>query len=233
MGSVVAAMLAGAALGPAAARADGDPASDTLIAQDVFYPYSISVPDVARRSLDRAVAAAKRVGAPVKVALIARRDDLGSITGLWGEPQRYARFLHTEISYGHPVRLLVVMPSGAGTVGFPAKLARALQGAASVDDGGSGTASTGGSGGASTGGESGPALGSALAYAATRAVDRLAAAARRGGDVGSPQAASGHGRTVLLLVLILAAVLVSGAIVVLRVFFPAPPADRAGSGGKA
>lgn len=210
IGSVLAAVLAGAALTAGPSRADGDPASDTLIAQSVFYPYSTSVPAVARRSLNRAVAAAARAGAPVKVALIAHPSDLGSITGLWREPQRYADFLHTEISYGHPVRLLVVMPLGDGAAGFSPGVARALEDAAPAGDG----------------------SGAALAYAATRAVQRLTATARRTGDLRSSSSASGRGRTVLLLVLILAAVLVSGAIVVLRVFFPPPP-GRARSGGKA
>ena len=198
----VVAVLVTVALAPASARADGDPASDTLIAQSVFYPYSTSVPAVARRSLASAVAAAARAGAPVKVALIAHPSDLGSITSLWNEPQRYADFLHTEISYGHSVRLLVVMPSGDGAAGFAPKLAGAIQATAPAgDDSGAG-----------------------LAYAATREVRRVTATARHGDDPRSPAAVGGQGRTVLLLALILAAILVSGAIVILRVLFPPAPA---------
>ena len=191
------------------ASADGDPASDALVVQSVFYPYSTSVPAISRRSLGNAVRAAARAGAAVKVAIIAHSSDLGSITALYGKPEQYARFLHTEISYGHSVRLLVVMPSGDGTAGFPPGVARSLHGVAPAGD----------------------ASGAALAYAATRAVLRLTGAARRGGGLPDTGARAGGGQTVLLLVLILAAVLVSGAIVVLRVFF-SPSAGISSRGGK-
>jgi hypothetical protein len=188
-------------LGAGPARGDGDPASDTLIAQSVFYPYSTFVPSAARGTLDAVVAAAARSGVAVKVALIAHPSDLGSITALYGKPQQYATFLHTEISYSHAVRLLVVMPSGDGTAGIPAPLARAVAALAPA----------------------GSSTGTALVGAALRAIRRLTAGARTGA-VGPAVATDTHqGRTVLLLGLILAAVLVSGAIVLLRLFFPPSP----------
>ena len=188
--------------------ADGDPASDALIVQSIFYPYSTSVPAISRRSLSGAVRAAAQSGAAVKVAIIAHPSDLGSITALYGQPEQYARFLHTEISYGPAVRLLVVMPSGDGTAGCPRGVAGSLHGGAPA----------------------GAAAGAALADAATEAVRRLTATARRTGGLSDTGTSAGGGQTVLLL-LILAAVLVSGAIVVLRVFF-SPSAGASSRGGK-
>ena len=98
-----------------AARSDGDPASDTLVAESVFYPYSSTVAATLQRTLNGEVAAANKAHFPVKVALIAARSDLGAITSLFGKPQAYASFLGQEISFlGADQRLLVVMPDGYG-----------------------------------------------------------------------------------------------------------------------
>ncbi len=40
--------------------------------------------------------------------------DLGSVTALWKQPRRYARFLGVELGYYFKGRLLVVMPNGFG-----------------------------------------------------------------------------------------------------------------------
>jgi hypothetical protein len=96
------------------AVADGDPASDTLISQRVFLPlttrYSLGHAGRLTRLLDDA----KKKGFPLKVAVIARRADLGAIPSLFGQPQRYARFLGQEDFYFFKDELLVVMPQGYG-----------------------------------------------------------------------------------------------------------------------
>lgn len=106
---------------PAAlARADGDPASDMLLAQNVFYPYQPTVSSALQKELNAATAAAAREHFPIKVALIESKIDLGVITQLFGKPEAYARFLDQEISYPSPQPLLVVMAAGYGTQGLPA-----------------------------------------------------------------------------------------------------------------
>jgi hypothetical protein len=106
--------LACLATSPAPVRADGDPASDVLLVQDVFYPYQPPVSAPVRRALDETVARAKRLGFPVKVALIGSPQDLGAVPTLFGTPQRYADFLDEEIAYSTYPRLIVVMPQGVG-----------------------------------------------------------------------------------------------------------------------
>src|SRR5437588_1198020 len=84
---------------PAPVRADGDPASDVLLGQDVFYPYSPPVPRALAQQLNGAAAAARRLRSPVKIALIAQPTDLGVIPSLFDKPQEYANFLDQEISF--------------------------------------------------------------------------------------------------------------------------------------
>src|SRR5581483_8345153 len=107
------AMLAAATV-PAAARADGDPASDVLLGENVFYPYTPPVSRELQRTLDGETAAAAKAGLAVKVALIASPVDLGVIPDLFNKPQQYAAFLDQEISFQGKQPLLVVMPSGLG-----------------------------------------------------------------------------------------------------------------------
>lgn len=119
MRRAVATMLALATLAillaPASARADGDPASDVLIGENVFYPYSPAVSTSLQRRLNGETAAAARARFPIKVALIATPADLGAIPTLFGKPEQYAHFLVQEISFLNvkPL-LLVVMPDGYG-----------------------------------------------------------------------------------------------------------------------
>ncbi len=120
-----------AALGllcPVGARADGDPASDVLLGENVFYPYTPPVTASLQRSLNARAAAAHRAGFPVKVALIASPTDLGVITSLFGKPQTYANFLDREISFQGPQPLLVVMAAGYGVQGTTPAVARAVTG---------------------------------------------------------------------------------------------------------
>ena len=98
---------------PAAARADGDPASDYLLVQNVFLP-SDSPSPAAAADLNRAVAAVYRQRERLKVAVIDGKDDLGSVSSLFGQPTEYAQFLGIEIAFWYAGPLLVVMPSGFG-----------------------------------------------------------------------------------------------------------------------
>ncbi|HEX3831682.1 MAG TPA: hypothetical protein VHW04_06905 [Solirubrobacteraceae bacterium] len=183
---------------PSLAAADGDPASDTLLGLNVFYPYSPPVAPSVKLKLNRQTAAAKRAGFPIKVALIAAPTDLGAIPSLFGKPQAYAKFLDQEISFRGAQPLLVVMPAGYGVQGVPEAARRAVSALPTP----AGRTSTD------------------LARAAQTAVAKLVSASghsvkstkRAGGGGGS-----GGGTTVLLILLVLAAIAVSTALVVLRV----------------
>jgi hypothetical protein len=97
-----------------AARADGDPASDVLLFQNAFFPYS-APSNAAKGQLLGAVAAAKRSGYIVRVAVIQARHDLGADPELYAQPQLYARFLDAELrSAQYLGALVVVMPQGFG-----------------------------------------------------------------------------------------------------------------------
>ena len=110
------ALLIVALLGASAhlARADGDPASDYLIGNQVFLTSQSNSVSPAQRELLAVVRAATRSGFPIRVAVISSAYDLGSITALWGKPRLYARFLGLELSSAYRQRLLVVMPGGFG-----------------------------------------------------------------------------------------------------------------------
>jgi hypothetical protein len=106
-------------LAAAIARADGDPASDVLLGQNVFYPYTPPVSAAVQKQLDAETVAASRLHFPIKVALIDSPVDLGVIPSLFGQPQKYAAFLGQEISFQAKQAVLVVMPSGYGIQGVP------------------------------------------------------------------------------------------------------------------
>lgn len=202
LGTVLVALLfaagaPGTLLAPGPARADGDPASDVLLGDNVFYPYSPPVPRAMQVTLNAAAAQAKARGFPVKIALIAAPTDLGVIPDLFGKPQDYAKFLDQEISFQGKQRLLVVMYDGYGLEGFDAS----AQAAARSIPKPAGKAST------------------ALASAALTALSRLAAASGHPlrGVAGAGQPASSEsGRAALAIGLGVAAVIVAGALVVLR-----------------
>ena len=97
------------------ARGDADPASDSLLIQDYFFPYQPAVSAPLQNAVQALLASAQAAKFPVKVAIIASAADLGGLSQLYGQPQQYADFLDREISYNAPVRLLVVMPQGFGT----------------------------------------------------------------------------------------------------------------------
>jgi hypothetical protein len=183
------------AMVPAAVRADGDPASDVLLGENVFYPYSPPVSATLQKTLNAETAAAAKAHVPIKVALIASPVDLGVIPGLFGKPQAYAQFLDQEISFQKKQPLLVVMSTGYGVQGMSAAATRA---AASLS-------------------KPAGARSDDLAQAAITAVGKLAAAS--GYPLASPAGKkSGGSSTTLIIVIALgvAAVLTAGALVALR-----------------
>jgi hypothetical protein len=143
-------------LAPAAALADGDPASDVLLSQDVFFPYTQISPQL-ERQLYATSAQARRAGYPIKVALIASPSDLGVVPALFGKPRAYARFLSAELAGVVRTPVLVVMPAGLGLAAQGQ--GRSQAGLAQIKPSGSSA--------------------DALATAAMSAVPRLAAAAGR------------------------------------------------------
>jgi hypothetical protein len=100
--------------GGGVARADGDPASDVLIKERVFYPYQIKLPPASSGALEKTIAAARAKGYRVRVALIANDFDLGSAGMLYRKPQVYAQFLAQELAQFHSEWVLIVMPNGYG-----------------------------------------------------------------------------------------------------------------------
>jgi hypothetical protein len=121
---LAAALAAGVVV--SSARADGDPASDVLIGQKVFFPYaggSVSGSDKA--ALASVVEQANAQGMPIRVAVIAGQYDLGSVTALWRKPRTYAKFLGGELTFVYKKGLLLtVMPQGFGLFrGTPAQQA--------------------------------------------------------------------------------------------------------------
>lgn len=195
-----AAALAALALAAAAALADGDPASDVLLAQNVFYPYSPGVSSSLQKSLNAEAAAAAKAHFHIRVALIDSPYDLGVVPEMFGRPQTYAKFLDQELGLilGPRPPLLVVMPGGYGTSGLPASVAAS---AASLPKP-SGKASND------------------LAQAAITAIQKLAAAA--GHPLGPVSAASGggggdgSGSPLLLVIVAVLAVGVAAAVILLR-----------------
>jgi hypothetical protein len=102
------------ALIPTAARADGDPASDVLATQTAFLPQDAGIPRAQQSQLPILLRDAASSGYQIRVAVIATRSDLGSVTELWRRPQTYAQFLGQELSLVYRGPLLVVMPGGFG-----------------------------------------------------------------------------------------------------------------------
>jgi cytochrome oxidase Cu insertion factor (SCO1/SenC/PrrC family) len=103
---------------PAVAVADGDPGSDVLIYQSLFYGADDNVSPVQELRLGKLLSATITLHAPVRVAVIGRRDDLGTVTPLWERPAAYARYLGTELELAYSGRLVVVMPSGVAFFWF-------------------------------------------------------------------------------------------------------------------
>jgi hypothetical protein len=98
----------------AAAFGDGDPASDYLITQPAFLPFDAHVDKASANELAGLLAASKKAGFEIRVAVISSKVDLGAVPILYRQPQTYARFLGQELFYWYKNTLLVVMPNGYG-----------------------------------------------------------------------------------------------------------------------
>jgi hypothetical protein len=116
------------AVAPTAARADGDPASDVLLLQDLYLPYAPGVPGPLARAITDLLKTTRKAGFPLKVAIIADPKDLGAVPQLFGKPQPYASFLQSEINFNSKKPLLVVMPAGYGAAALPKGSETGLQG---------------------------------------------------------------------------------------------------------
>jgi hypothetical protein len=99
---------------PSAARANGDPASDYLLSQNVFLPFTTKIDGGAVKRLGGALREADKQRFRIRVAVILSPSDLGTAFSLFGKPQKYAEFLGLELSFVYRGRLLVVMPNGYG-----------------------------------------------------------------------------------------------------------------------
>jgi hypothetical protein len=119
--AAVAAALVAACVVAGTARANGDPASDVLISERVFFPYAVKVLPATTRDLTRKVAEADRGGYAVRVALIGNRFDLGAVPVMWRRPQVYAKFLAQELAQFNTDWVLTVMPNGYGIYRCQAK----------------------------------------------------------------------------------------------------------------
>jgi hypothetical protein len=109
----LAALLLGLAV--PAALADGDPASDYLLAGPAFLsPYDGHIPADQQKRIVALLDSAKKQGFPLRVAVIVTPYDLGAVPILFNAPQRYSKFLATEDYYYWKDELLVVMPKGYG-----------------------------------------------------------------------------------------------------------------------
>ena len=106
--------VAAALLAVPLARANGDPASDVLLTQPVFFPFDATLADSDREALQKTVEAANERGYKIRVALIPFTSDLGTAVSLWKHPQGYSKFLGSEVAFVYRNRLLIVQPSGFG-----------------------------------------------------------------------------------------------------------------------
>jgi hypothetical protein len=99
---------------PVAARANGDPASDYLLTQRVFLPFTTKIDRNEVNRLDALLREADQKHFPIRVAMILSPSDLGTAFSLFGNPEKYSQFLGLELSFVYRGRLLVVMPNGYG-----------------------------------------------------------------------------------------------------------------------
>lgn len=99
---------------PATSFADGDPGSDVLLDQNLFFGSDANLSLAQQLQLGQLLSATQRAGAPVRVAIISHQDDLGTVTTLWQRPRTYAEYLGYELSLAYSGRLLIVMPNGYG-----------------------------------------------------------------------------------------------------------------------
>src|SRR3954454_1543951 len=116
----------------APAFGDGDPASDVLPSQDAYYPYQPPVSKDLVTALNAELKQVRKGGYPIKVALIQTAGDMGSLSQLFNDPQRYTNVLASELpsnphgSVKEALHLLVVMPGGFGGQNLGDKVNTAL-----------------------------------------------------------------------------------------------------------
>jgi hypothetical protein len=195
------AVVALAAAAAGAAFADGDPASDYLISEPTFLPsYDAHIDKATSNQLLAILAASKKAGFPIRVAVIATAYDLGAVPILYRKPVQYARFLGQELFYWYKHELLVVMPNGYGVYDHGAAPAADRAAVAALPP-------------------AGTTNGDALVAAADRAVQKLAA--RRGIDLPHVKAAgstssTGSDRTAIGIGIAAALVLAFGLALVRR-----------------
>lgn len=185
-------LVAAVVVAAPAARADGDPASDWLISQDVFLPFNsnISTGDAARFAA--LVRDARDKGYQIKVAVIAKPYDLGTVGVLYRKPQQYARFLGQELFFVWKERLLIVMPNGYGISRIGRPIARERRALAALPRASS-------------------TRGTDLLAAATTAVERLAGAG--GVHVSAPKGGNATAdRIRIVAAVVIALILVGGGV---------------------
>jgi hypothetical protein len=113
--ALLAALFALAAVAPAIASADGDPASDVLLIQNVYVPYRL--PSNANEALvNKAVDESARAKYPIQVAVIRERADLGAVPDFFGRPQEYAKFLYNELRKITPAKPSAAPRTSTGRV---------------------------------------------------------------------------------------------------------------------
>jgi hypothetical protein len=190
--ALVAAAFLGLVAHTGSARADGDPASDVLATQPLFLPQDAGLPLGQQGQLTGLLQAAARSGYEIRVAVVAARGDLGSVTELWRQPETYARFLGQELSLVYQGPLLVVMPDGFGLSGPGAAAGQSALAGVRIA----------------------PQAGAGLGAAVLTAVQRLAAASGHPAPVPPPSATAAGARssdTISLTVFVLGAVLIAVA----------------------
>jgi hypothetical protein len=109
-------LFAACAIGLSApgALADGDPASDVLIASQIYTPVAQKISPAVLQQLQSTMAQAKAGGFDVRVALILDRTDLGAVPQLFGHPVQYVKLLSSELYYSWKGALVAVQPAGVG-----------------------------------------------------------------------------------------------------------------------
>ena len=139
LAAVLLACCAVAAFAPAAS-ADGDPASDVLVYQNLFATSESGMSTAQQAEVASLLSSAAHAGFPIRVAIIGTPVDLGAVTALWDKPTAYANFLGIELSLVYKQRLLIVMPNGFGFdwTGHPAGPAYQVLNQVDIGPGGDG-----------------------------------------------------------------------------------------------
>lgn len=115
--SLALAALFAAVVLPASAHAHGEePAVEALETGNVYMPHEPAIPGGVAVALRQTVARAQAAGYPLKVAVIGSQHDLGEYGQLWGMAQPAANLISRTVGKNRPIPLLLVMPTGFGTI---------------------------------------------------------------------------------------------------------------------